>query len=186
MFLTLKVKTEVFSDSPFFADKLFGDLPSESLESLENINNVVASESFDAPNKTAAPRKLVGVNLLLVEDDADSLELLAFLFESTGATVRTANLAGVAFDKFQENPPDLLISDIGMPDEDGYSLIQKIRRLPPEKGGNVPAIALTAYAKNEDRLKALSKGFQRHIKKPIEPLDLIRQVSEMLEQQKAN
>ncbi|HEX8568186.1 MAG TPA: ATP-binding protein [Pyrinomonadaceae bacterium] len=154
------------------------------IESLENINNVVASESFDAPNKTAAPRKLVGVNLLLVEDDADSLELLAFLFESTGATVRTANLAGVAFDKFQENPPDLLISDIGMPDEDGYSLIQKIRRLPPEKGGNVPAIALTAYAKNEDRLKALSSGFQRHIKKPIEPVDLIEQVAEMLGQQK--
>lgn len=154
------------------------------VESLENINNVVASESFDSPNKTAEPRKLAGANLLLVEDDADSLELLTFLFESTGANVRTANLARVAFDKFQENPPDLLISDIGMPDEDGYSLIQKIRQLPPEKGGNVPAIALTAYAKNEDRLKALSSGFQRHIKKPIEPVDLIEQVAEMLEQQK--
>jgi hypothetical protein len=71
-----------------------------------------------------------------------------------------------------------------MPDEDGYSLIQKIRRLPPEKGGNVPAIALTAYAKNEDRLKALSSGFQRHIKKPIEPVDLIEQVAEMIEKQK--
>ena len=71
-----------------------------------------------------------------------------------------------------------------MPDEDGYSLIQKIRRLPPDKGGNIPAIALTAYAKNEDRLKAISCGFQRHIKKPIEPVDLIQQVAEMLEQQK--
>ncbi|MDQ4120609.1 MAG: ATP-binding protein [Acidobacteriota bacterium] len=154
------------------------------VESLNDINNVVAPDNFDAPKKTETQQKLEGVNLLLVEDDTDSLELLAFLFESTGATVRTAKLASLAFEQFQENPPDLLISDIGMPDEDGYSLIRKIRQLSPEKGGNVPAIALTAYAKNEDRLKALSCGFQRHIKKPIEPLDLIQQVSEMLAQQK--
>lgn len=162
-------------------------LMNAKVESIENVNNLVAADDFNSPNKTAeSKQKLAGVNLLLVEDDHDSLELLVFLFESAGANVRTANLARIAFDKFQENPPDLLISDIGMPDEDGYSLIQKIRGLPPEKGGNVPAIALTAYAKNEDRLMALSKGFQRHIKKPIEPLDLIKQVGEMLEQQKAN
>jgi CheY-like chemotaxis protein len=155
------------------------------IESLDNINNVVVSENSVSSNENAgAPQKLNGVNLLLVEDDQDSLELLTFLFESTGASVRTANLASIALNKFQEKPPDLLISDIGMPDEDGYSLIQKIRALPPEKGGTVPAIALTAYAKNEDRLMALSKGFQRHIKKPIEPVDLVRQVGELLNQRK--
>lgn len=179
-----QIKAESAGEGSGSAFKFTLPLMNPRVESLDNINSIIASESFDAPNKTAAQRKLDGFNLLLVEDDADSLELLTFLFESTGASVRTANLAGIAFDKFQENPPDLLISDIGMPDEDGYSLIQKIRRLPPEKGGNVPAIALTAYAKNEDRLKAISSGFQRHIKKPIEPVDLIRQVSEMLEQQK--
>jgi PAS domain S-box-containing protein len=160
-------------------------LMNAKIESLDNINNVVVSKNFVSPNEnTGTPQKLNGVNLLLVEDDQDSLELLTFLFESTGASVRTANLASIALNKFQEEPPDLLISDIGMPDEDGYSLIQKIRALPPEKGGTVPAIALTAYAKNEDRLMALSKGFQRHIKKPIEPVDLVRQVGELLSQHK--
>jgi PAS domain S-box-containing protein len=179
-----QIRAESGGEGKGSAFKFTLPLMNARVESLEDINEVVASDSFDAPNKTSAPRKLNGVNLLLVEDDADSLELLTFLFESTGANVRTANLAGIAFDKFQENPPDLLISDIGMPDEDGYSLIKKIRRLPPEKGGVVPAIALTAYAKNEDRLKAISCGFQRHIKKPIEPVNLIEQVAEMIEQQK--
>ena len=97
--------------------------------------------------------------------------------EYRDAKVQTAASAMEALTRLRELVPDLLISDIGMPEEDGLSLIRKVRALGPAHGGSVPAVALTAYARVEDRLKVLAAGFQLHVAKPIEPAELIAVVS---------
>ncbi len=117
--------------------------------------------------------ELEGLRILLVDDEADSRELLNTVIGSCGARVKTANSAAEAFEIIQSEPFDVIVSDIGMPEEDGFSLIRKIRELSNEEGGNVPAIALTAYARIEDRIKALRSGFQMHVSKPVEPSELI-------------
>jgi CheY-like chemotaxis protein len=86
--------------------------------------------------------------------------------------VTQASSASEALEAIATAPPDILISDIGMPGEDGYSLIKKVRALSPQKGGRIPAVALTAYARAEDRIKSLASGFQMHTPKPVEPAEL--------------
>jgi CheY-like chemotaxis protein len=93
-----------------------------------------------------------------------------------GAEVRSAASAALAFDAVRTFRPELLVSDIGMPDEDGYSLMRRIRALGGSEGGSMPAIALTAYTRAEDRLKALTAGFTTHIGKPVNPADLVEAV----------
>ena len=119
--------------------------------------------------------------ILIVEDEEDLCELLSLVLSSCGAQVTTARSASGAFDLIKQHRFELVISDIGMPEEDGYSLIKKIRALPVGQGSGVPAIALTAYARNEDRDKALEAGFQMHISKPIEPFDFIDEVTKFTE-----
>ncbi|HTV01121.1 MAG TPA: response regulator, partial [Luteitalea sp.] len=94
--------------------------------------------------------------------------------------VSTASSAADAFSMLQADPPDVLVSDIGMPGEDGYGLIRRVRELAPEHGGRTPAIALTAYAGAEDRVRALVAGFQHHLAKPIEPVELIVLVASLM------
>ncbi|HLM00367.1 MAG TPA: PAS domain S-box protein [Pyrinomonadaceae bacterium] len=128
---------------------------------------------------TSCPPELSGLRVLLVDDEADSLELLKFVVESCEAQVSTASSAAGALELIRREKFDVLISDIGMPDEDGYSLIRSIRALSNEQGGNIPAIALTAYARAEDRVRALLSGFQMHIAKPVEALELIAAVANL-------
>jgi CheY-like chemotaxis protein len=97
-----------------------------------------------------------------------------------GAELRTAGSAAEAMEVFGQWRPDVLVSDIGMPVEDGYVLIKKIRALPPENGADVPAIALTAYASAQDKRNALAAGFQRHLAKPVEPVALAKNVALIL------
>ncbi|HEY9675319.1 MAG TPA: response regulator [Waterburya sp.] len=123
-----------------------------------------------------------GLRVLLVDDNIDNLELLAIILEQYGTEVITAASAAEAIQAIAQSIPDILISDIAMPLEDGYSLIRQIRKLPPEQGGLIPAIALTAYAKNEDRLLALEAGFQMHLPKPIDPDELIAVVMKLVQQ----
>lgn len=125
---------------------------------------------------------LDGLRVLLVDDNIDNLELIAIILEQYGTEVITAASAAEAIQAIARSIPDILISDIAMPLEDGYSLIRQIRNLPPEKGGLIPAIALTAYAKHEDRLLALEAGFQMHIPKPIDPDELIAVVMKLVQQ----
>jgi CheY-like chemotaxis protein len=120
---------------------------------------------------------LDGVRILVVDDEYDTREVLSAMLNRYGAEVRTAASAAEAIQKLVDWRPDVLVSDIGMPMEDGYELIGKIRGLPPERGGETPAIALTAYAGNQDRQRALSAGFQRHLAKPVEPTELAREVA---------
>jgi CheY-like chemotaxis protein len=93
--------------------------------------------------------------------------------------VITASAARQAFELITQTKPDALISDIGMPGEDGYELIRKVRTLSAEQGGQVPAIALTAYARTQDRLKVLSAGYQMHVPKPVEPVELATVVASL-------
>ena len=114
-----------------------------------------------------------------VDDEADARELLRRVLESRGAKVFTAASASQALDLVTKEKPDVLVSDIGMPEEDGYSLIRRVRALEPERGGGVPAIALTAYARAEDRMKAITAGFQMHLSKPVETAELLTMVSSL-------
>src|SRR5690606_16349870 len=108
---------------------------------------------------------LQGVDILAVDDELDSRALLGRLLEDCGAKVRLAASAAEGFEKFVQSPPDVLISDVGMPGEDGYALIRRIRQLSRDDGGNTPSIALTAYARPEDRVRAVRAGFNMHIVK---------------------
>ena len=125
------------------------------------------------------PPELTGLRVLLVDDESDSRELVNLVLEECGAEVVTAESASEAFEAIGREKFHIIISDIGMPDEDGFSLIGRIRRLTDEQGGNTPAIALTAYARPEDRVRALRSGFQMHIAKPAEPAELIAVVANL-------
>jgi PAS domain S-box-containing protein len=126
------------------------------------------------------PPELEGLRVLVVDDEAETCELLQFILESCGARVKTASSAAAALEAVAEEVFDVLISDIGMPDEDGYSLIAKVRALGKEHGGKVPAAAaLTAYAGEEDRIRVLQSGFQIHVPKPISPSELLAVVANL-------
>jgi PAS domain S-box-containing protein len=129
--------------------------------------------------KAVSKLRLDGIRLLVVDDDNDNRDLLKTLLSHFGAIVTVASSAAEAMNLLIDSPPDILISDIGMPDEDGFEFMTKVRKLSKEKGGSVPAIALTAFAKIEDRDKALSVGFQRHIAKPIDPTAFVNIIAEM-------
>ncbi|CAN5448241.1 hypothetical protein BH11MYX1_BH11MYX1_24880 [soil metagenome] len=122
------------------------------------------------------PRPLHDVRLLIVDDDPDARELLVEVLQQAGAVVRSAGSAREALELLEAAPPEVLVSDIGMPYEDGYSLVRRIRDLPPERGGDVPAIALTAYARAEDIAATRDAGFQLHIVKPVSPDRLIASI----------
>jgi PAS domain S-box-containing protein len=119
------------------------------------------------------PERLEGVKVLVVDDEADTRELLRIGIGQYGADVVTASSAQEALEAIEGRRPDLLVSDIGMPGEDGYELISKVRALPSGRGGEIPAIALTAYARTEDRLRALRAGYQMHVSKPVELVELV-------------
>jgi len=123
------------------------------------------------------PDALKGVRLLVVEDDADSREMLVTVFEHCGAIVSGAASAGEALEAMRRVTPDVLVCDIGLPGEDGYALIRKVRALEAEKGARIPALALTAYAGLAERGKAQAAGFDGHVAKPVVPADLVAQVA---------
>jgi CheY-like chemotaxis protein len=116
---------------------------------------------------------LAGLRILIVDDEEDAREVVSTIVGDAGAEVAAAASVQQALDLIDQWKPDVLISDIGMPGEDGYDLIRKVRALPPDQRGQIPAIALTAFARTQDRLKILSAGYQMHVGKPIEPLELI-------------
>ena len=134
----------------------------------------------DAPHAYDCPERLDGLKVLVVDDELDTRELLKFSIGQCGAEVETAGSAREALALLEETRRDLLISDIGMPGEDGYELIRKVRALPAGRGGKIPAIALTAYARTEDRLRALRAGYQMHIAKPVELAELVAVMASLI------
>jgi len=141
-------------------------------ESLSGTDADSAHHAQDEPIPS-----LNGADILVVDDDQDTREMLRSVLEQSGAKVRTAASAEEAVSAFDIHSPDVLVSDIGMPGEDGYSLIRKIRDR--ATGGSVPAVALTAFARSEDRRRAIGAGFQMHLAKPVEPAELVTAVASL-------
>ncbi|MFM9264599.1 chemotaxis protein CheB [Tychonema sp. BBK16] len=150
----------------------------QELTSPSDLRSTVFTSSINAP--TDYIRCLEGLQILSVDDDADTRELLKFVLEDYGAQVLTVGSAKEAIAALKENLYDALISDIGMPGEDGYSLIQQVRTLATEAGGSIPAIALTAYASDKERQRAIDAGFNKHLAKPVQPIQLALMVADLV------
>jgi signal transduction histidine kinase/CheY-like chemotaxis protein len=137
----------------------------------------------DGPESRRSPLEkrgdLEGLRVLVVDDDEDARELVQAVLESSGCRVTVAEGADAALDAIAREVPDVLLSDVGMPGRDGYDLIRAVRRLAPDDGGNVPAAALTAYARAEDRRRLLDAGFSMHLAKPVEPAELVAVVASL-------
>ncbi len=124
-------------------------------------------------------RTLSGLRVLVVDDEFDARVLLTTMLERSGAQVLAVGSAREVLESLETWKPDVLIADIGMPVEDGYTLIRKVRALPRERGGQTPALALTAYARTEDRIRALSEGYQMHLAKPVDRVELATVVTSL-------
>jgi CheY-like chemotaxis protein len=140
-----------------------------------------AVEIKKSPDASGRPN-LGGLRILVVDDEADARDMLAILLRLYGADVITASSAEAAIEALaQEGPrPNLIVSDIAMPGEDGYSLMRRVRALDPEQGGGIPAIAVTAYSRTEDRVQAMAAGFQMHIPKPVNGSELAHAITSII------
>jgi CheY-like chemotaxis protein len=146
---------------------------------LPMANRLAGSASVDAPSRTPAvdPKtSLLGIRVIVVDDEVDVRGAVAGLLTRAGATVLALESGAAVVQAMVDSRPDVLILDIGMPGEDGYTLMQRIRRLPSGEGGNVPAVSLTAHARDEDRRHALAMGFQAHLPKPVDVAFLLMTV----------
>jgi CheY-like chemotaxis protein len=123
--------------------------------------------------------KLKDLQVLVVDDEADTREWLSIVLQECGARVIAVGSVDEALEAIKQLKPNLLLSDIGMPGEDGYTLIRKVRELEPDMGGRIPAVALTAYASVKDYKEALSAGFQLHVAKPIRAAELVAVVASL-------
>ena len=144
--------------------------------SSESKRPAPSDEAMDALTEAIT---LDGLQIMIVDDVAESRELLQTILAQRGAEVKTCASAAEALAAIAQWRPAVLVSDIGMPEEDGYALIRKLRALPAARGGNIPAVALTGYARSEDRARALAAGFQTHIPKPIEAVELIMVIASL-------
>ncbi|MBX9258145.1 response regulator [Desmonostoc muscorum CCALA 125] len=146
----------------------------------DNRGNKASREAAGEISPPEVSTPLAGLKVLVVDDETDTRNFLSFMFEDYGAVATAVASVDEALAVLEQAKPDILISDIGMSEQDGYTLIRKLRSLEPEKGGRIPAIALTAYTRDEDRLQALAAGFQQHLPKPIDPTKLIGVVVNVL------
>jgi CheY-like chemotaxis protein len=146
-----------------------------SANGAERSSNAKGNGARHAPE-----RPLSNLRVLVVDDERDARELLTVVLERQGAFVRAVGSAAEALAAFGALKPDVLVSDIGMPNDDGYSLIRRVRALAPEDGGQVPAVALTAYAGDNAREKTLAAGFQVHLAKPIDPTELLASIARLV------
>ncbi|HEY9826226.1 MAG TPA: response regulator, partial [Stenomitos sp.] len=147
------------------------------------IHASAASISNKDPDAVDANMLLANLRVLVVDDDPDMRDLTCTILEQAKAEAKAVASALEALAQFPHFQPDLLISDIGMPEMDGYELIRRVRSLPPTQGGLTPAIALTAYAGEKEQKQALAAGFQAHLSKPIEPEEFIKAVVALVREQ---
>jgi PAS domain S-box-containing protein len=154
--------------------------PSRDIES-----KYIASKSVNRDGRNALDsglsKRLHGMKILVVDDDVDTISVMRVILEGNGAEVRTAGSGKGALQEINRSVPDVLVCDIGMAEMDGYEVIRMVRALAPENGGTMPALALTAYARPEDKLHALTSGFQMHLSKPTEPGELIAALGSLIQ-----
>lgn len=151
-------------------------------ELLDASRGDAAARAAPVPELTRAvecPPVLKDLRVLVVDDEPDARELLCSILAHCRAEVRAAGSASEALDALDGFSPNVLVSDIAMPDLDGYYLISAIRSRPPDRGGRIPAIALTAYTRVDDRRRCLSSGFQVHVPKPVEPAEILAIVASL-------
>ncbi|AUT03306.1 histidine kinase [Nostoc sp. CENA543] len=160
------------------------DSPGQNLGATFTVRlplNFVQQELSSNHSHMKNPFSLGGMHILVVDDDSDMCELAEFILTQAGAKVTTAASALQALTCLNQAVPDLLLSDIGMPEMDGYALMRQIRQYSPQQGGTIPAIALSAYAGEINQQQALQAGFQKHISKPIDPDELVRAIATLIE-----
>lgn len=146
-----------------------------------------AAPAVPAPESTAPapdpehlkPVSLRDLRILVVDDDAEGLELAALILINAGAEVRTSRSAPAAMAALEDWTPDVLVTDLAMPDEDGFSLLRRVRRVMTLRGRRLPALALTAYGRAEDRIRVLAAGFSLHLAKPVNPAELVLSVASL-------
>jgi CheY-like chemotaxis protein/two-component sensor histidine kinase len=159
-------------------------LPIAAVGASRSVPTVVARQvdaiAGRARHDIERPSELQGKKVLVVDDDEDARNLVATVLTSCGCEVSTASSVGEAMVRFDDMKPDVVVSDIGMPNEDGFELIKRIRARPAERGGRVPAAALTAYARAEDRKKVLAAGFVTHVVKPVDPSELVAVIASLV------
>jgi CheY-like chemotaxis protein len=131
------------------------------------------------PARSNGTPDLSGMTVLIVDDQPDAREIVIELLKRAGAAVTAAASTEEGLECLAQSRPDVLVSDIAMPGRDGYELIRTLRTLPADHGGQTPAIALTAFAREEDRVRALSAGFQMHVAKPVEPAELLGAIAQL-------
>ena len=153
-------------------------LPISVVRTLDQSENLQHSK-IGGQEQLLHTTNLDGVKVMVVDDEADAIGLIKRIMEDCGATVTTCICGAECLDCFPKARPDVVIMDIGMPDMDGYKLIGKLRALSPQQGGRTPAVALTAFARSEDRRQAMLAGFDIHIAKPVEPGELAAVVSRL-------
>jgi len=141
--------------------------------------NAVTSAKNGHRHIQLVPRRLDGLRVAIVDDDNDACNLLQFSLEMSGAIVRTSSSVAEAMTSLRDWIPDILLADINMPGEDGYSLIRKLRALKPDEGADIPAIALTAMAREEDSENAMASGFQLHLSKPVDIDELAEAIANL-------
>ncbi|HYP26450.1 MAG TPA: MASE1 domain-containing protein [Blastocatellia bacterium] len=171
---TFKVKL------PLIAPQDSEHFPTDVMESGVEKTNALANASFDRPPT------LEGIRLLVVDDDSDARHLLSVMLSQCGAKVTAVATAAAALDSLERLRPDLMISDIEMPKEDGYGLINEVRSSLNESIARTPALALSAHARAEDRLRALSTGYDAHVAKPVEPAELVTVIVRLIGSQEKN
>ncbi len=159
---------------PLAAVRATGELPPQSND--QPAADTIATV-FTSRVNTGVDLKLRGLRVLIVDDEADARELLEIILLQFGAEIKVATSARQALGVLEDWKPDAIVSDVGMPKEDGYSLIQQVRALEPERGGLTPAIALTGYGRPEDRLQLLAAGYQVHLSKPVELMHLVNSIA---------
>lgn len=172
---TVNVRSEGENQGAVFSVKLPVMAISVEAEQVESTGQIEIQHL-----QTEANVDLSGISILVVDDEKDTRQLLQQVLNHFGADVTIAGSASEGFSEFTAKKPDILISDIGMPEEDGYSLIRRIRKLSAEQGGKTPAVALTAYARPQDRMHALTSGFQTHVSKPVEPDELAAVIGSLI------
>jgi signal transduction histidine kinase/CheY-like chemotaxis protein len=148
-------------------------LPLNALLSAEELDTGRSIGKGETAARASLEGGVAGLRVLIVDDEPDARAMVKRLLEDYGATVTAASSAQEGIERLQAEKPDVVVSDIGMPGEDGYSMMRRIRSLAPEQGGQTPALALTAYARVEDRDRSILAGFQMHLPKPVEPTELV-------------
>jgi CheY-like chemotaxis protein len=143
-------------------------------------SRVDARPSIASAEDLICPPELAGLQVLVLDDERDARELVQSVLESAHSVVTLASSAKEALASIRQRKPDVIVSDIGMPEEDGYLFIKSLRALPRDEGGRIPAVALTAYARPDDRRKALLAGFQNHAAKPVEPQELMLVIAHLV------